>query len=125
MKKAALLFLLGIYNIASFGIGVNAYYCCGKLTSISISLADHSDAKNSKATGGSCCNTKHQFAKVHDSHFASAAVFQFNHSFVLALPVYSKIPFFTNNKDHRVRFAHGPPFLFSSPLYILHCDYRI
>ena len=125
MKKAAILFLLGIYSIASFGIGVNSYYCCGKLTSISISFIDQREAKTSKTTGVSCCNTKHQFAKVNDSHIASAAVFQFNHSFVLNVPVYAGILFFTNHKDQSTEFSHGPPLLYSSPLYMLHCDYRI
>jgi hypothetical protein len=125
MKKTAILFLLGIYSIASFGIGVNSYYCCGKLTSISISFIDQREAKTTKSTGLSCCNTKHQFAKVHDHHIASAGGFQFIHSFVLILPIYTVCPFFINYEDHTIKYAHGPPLSFSPPLYLLHCDYRI
>jgi hypothetical protein len=127
MKKAAIFLLLNIYTVATFGIGINSYYCCGKLRSVTVSLIEQKDATCSKNAAPSCCNTRHQFLKIHDSHLAATGFFYFSGLPVLDLPAtrVNGIRLFASMIQKGTHAAHAPPPLSSCPLYILHSDYRI
>lgn len=57
MKRALLIVVLIAYSLASVGISLNYFYCCGKLKKVSLAVtADHKTCK-SKAPKG-CCENK-------------------------------------------------------------------
>jgi hypothetical protein len=127
MKKVAILLLLSIYAVASFGISLNAYYCCGKLKAVTVSFIQQKDAKCMGGAGPSCCNTKHRSFKIHDSHIATPAAFHFHGPFIADLSTITKpeIQFFAGTLENGTNKVHDPPLLSSCPLYTLHCQYRI
>src|SRR6478672_4531527 len=72
MKKVALISLILIYSMASFGVTFKGFYCCGKLKTFMVSLADLSKdkaAKDNEKDG--CCKTKFQSFKIKDTHVAA------------------------------------------------------
>src|SRR3954469_20615080 len=72
MKKAALILLILIYSMSIFGVGLKEFYCCGKLTSVSITLINTGKEKCKKGDSkDDCCKSKYQFLQVKDKHFAS------------------------------------------------------
>ena len=70
MKKTAIIVLLCIYSLSSLGVGFKAFYCCGKLQSISVSLAENKKSSNESG----CCKTKYQSLKVKDQHLTAGQV---------------------------------------------------
>jgi hypothetical protein len=125
MKKIAILLLLGSYAVATYGIGIDSHFCCGKLKSISITLIEQKDSKCTKKASSSCCNTKHQYIKVHDNHLASSGVFHFHIPMNLPYSFQNEAGngLLLSNPIYGANSAHGPPL--RCPLYILHCIYRI
>ncbi len=129
MKKIALIVLVSIYSMATFGISLKGFYCCGNLTSVSLSLSGQSKQdrdKNSEKEG--CCKTSYQFFKVSEKHFASNEV---------SVPAthFAFIHFFTNG-DHKVSFlpahtayfdnsTHAPPLYHGIPVFLSNCVFRI
>ena len=75
MKRISLIFLLLIYTLSSFGIGVRQFYCCGKLKSTKVTFIQTENKKCSKDDGTTdCCKTKFKSIKVKDSHFAADGI---------------------------------------------------
>jgi hypothetical protein len=57
VKRILVIAILICYSIASFGVSVNYFYCCGKLKSVS--LVDKSAEQNCKGKKKkSCCKNK-------------------------------------------------------------------
>lgn len=128
MKKIALILLIGIYSLSISGIGIQQFYCCGKLESTSISFVQHVKEKCSKDGGMSgCCQTKFKSLKVKDSHVAADDIscpvkyFTDLHLFTTSFNVIAS----TNKPLHAANESHAPPFHHDIPIYILHCVYRI
>jgi hypothetical protein len=72
MKKTALLLLIGIYSLSTFGVNLKEFYCCGRLKSVTLSLQEFENRKCNKSDDKSgCCKTKFQFYRVNDKHFAA------------------------------------------------------
>lgn len=57
MKKILSIAILISYCIASFGVSINYFYCCGKLKTISLVAATEQKNCNAKSEKG-CCNKK-------------------------------------------------------------------
>ena len=68
MKKISLILLISIYVISVSGYGVNEFFCCGNLESVTFNFTEHYQKSHS---GKDCCKTKYQFFKVKDNHVAS------------------------------------------------------
>lgn len=128
MKKIALLLLINIYALSAFGIGIKQFYCCGKLQSTSISFVQNPTEKcDNGGEKSGCCKTKFQSLKVKDSHIAADAI---NNQVKHFSEVINFTPSFENQKlllqqtvvNNR---SHAPPLIHGTPLYILHCLYRI
>ena len=128
MKKIAVILLLSIYSLATLGIGIKQFYCCGKLKSTSISFV--LDAKEKCGMGNEksgCCKTKFHTLKVKDTHIAGDAVNNLVKHFseiVICNPAFESIGLVqlqvaVNNP------SHAPPLHQGTPLYILNCTYRI
>ena len=128
MKKVAVILLLSIYSLATFGIGVKQFYCCGKLKSTSIALVQDANEKCNMGNAESgCCKTKFHTLKVKDSHIVNYAItnpikhfseiITFNSSFESIGLAQQQVV--VNNP------SHAPPLHQGIPLYILNCIYRI
>src|ERR1700759_5353274 len=74
MKKLLSILLIIVYSTASFGMSVQEYYCCGKLSSVSVSFATAGKIQGEQSKNGGCCKTKFHVSKVKENHIASDAV---------------------------------------------------
>jgi len=128
MKKTALLFLICIYSLSTFGVSLKEFYCCGKLKSVSVILQDSENQRCGKAEDRSgCCKTKIQFYKVNDRHFAAA---------ILSGPVkhFTYLPLVTTDiqiislavqQTEIANSNHAPPLYSGVPVYISNCVFLI
>jgi hypothetical protein len=122
MKRTALIFLTAIYLLSLVGIGVSRFYCCGKLTSVTLTYAtaDHTDKNN-------CCKHESKSFKVKDSHVTvNTIVLSQSISSLLLMPTdWSAINILTE-QDTPVNYqANAPPGNPDIPIYTLNCAYRI
>ncbi|WP_420832402.1 HYC_CC_PP family protein [Paraflavitalea pollutisoli] len=128
MKKVCLILLLTIYTVATLGISIRQFYCCGKLKSTSLVLSDNAPKKCAK--GGEkdgCCKTKYQSIKVKDSHFVSDEITTpAKHFTEASSPGFSiDIPPLLIAAEFNANTPHAPPPDQLIALFILHCVYRI
>ncbi len=57
VKRILVILLLTAYSIASFGVSVNYFYCCGVLKTVSLKV--NTEEKNCKSkTSKGCCDNK-------------------------------------------------------------------
>ena len=128
MKKIALILLISIYALSSFGIGIKQFYCCGKLKSTSITILQEAKEKCGMGDEKSgCCQTEFKILKVKDTHIADDAINNsvkhfseiiiVNQSFETVPTVQQQVV--VNNP------GHAPPLHQDIPLYIFNCTYRI
>jgi hypothetical protein len=126
MKKVGLILLLNIYALASFGIGIRQFYCCGKLksTDISFARADLKKCSNGDESDG-CCKTKYQTFKVNDSHVPGTitTIPAFADSKLFITPFDISLP--VSESNDIANASHAPPLYHITPIYILNCVYRI
>ena len=127
MKKVSLILLVGIYSLAIMGFSLKQFYCCGKLKSITISLAAHAE-KSGKDNGKSgCCDNKYQFFKVKDNHISAdqiinpATYFSDLHDFNPYFPIAT----FSVEETTIPYSSHAPPLYNGVPVYISNCVFRI
>ncbi len=128
MKRTAIIFLLTIYSLSTFGISLKEFYCCGKLKSISLALSFEGKEKCSKGDNkDGCCKTKYQYFKVKDNHLASAHVttplnyFTDLHLFTSS---WQSISFIKEEVDI-INASYAPPIHTGVPIYISNCVFRI
>jgi hypothetical protein len=122
VKRTALLFLTAIYLLSLVGIGVSRFYCCGKLTSVTLTYAsaDHTDQNN-------CCKHDTKSFKVKDSHVTAASfVFSEISAAIIPTPVnWTLVTFATEHANPTSYQANAPPGDPDIPIYTLNCTYRI
>jgi hypothetical protein len=122
MKRSALILLTAIYLLSCVGIGVNRFYCCGKLASVTLTYAkaDHADKNN-------CCKNISKSFKVKDSHVNTVS-FAFGHSAPVILPSlaiwHTAIPVAVQIATVAYQ-SNAPPGSPAAPIYTLNCAYRI
>lgn len=121
MKRLVTILLTFIYALSSTGFAVKADYCCQKLQSVQLILAE-----GLKDEDG-CCKVKYQSLKVNDTHaaaeLAAAPVLPFT---FLHTSFYSPgflHPASSNNSS--AVSIHAPPLVATSPAYISNCVFRI
>lgn len=128
MKKIVLILLISIYSLSTFGVSLKEFYCCGKLKSVTLTLANEGKEKCGKGDSkNGCCKTKIQSFKVKDSHLAAAHL-------ATPLKYYTELYNFTTSLQP-VAFAnceaevtngsHAPPLYRGVPVYISNCVFRI
>ena len=128
MKKIALILLISIYAVSSFGIGIKQFYCCGQLKSTTISFIQ--DAREKCGMGNEkegCCKTKFQSLKIKDTHIAADEISNPQKHFSEAAIVYSVFQNIELAQQQVVvnNSSHAPPHHNGVPLYISSCIYRI
>ena len=129
MKKVALILLLCIYGLSSFGLGIKQFYCCGNLKSTNVTLLF--GYPREKCSNGDdmtdCCKTTIKALQVKDSHIPADAIdsplkqlsdFHLYPEFIDA-PTISKKPIWLDNP------GHAPPLFHGVSIFILHCVYRL
>ncbi|MEO7394596.1 MAG: hypothetical protein ABIU11_06600 [Chitinophagaceae bacterium] len=128
MKKIALILLISMYALSSFGIGIEQFYCCGTLKSTSISFLREVKEKCSKGDEkNGCCQTQFTSLKVKDTHIPAGAISS-------SVNIFPDIVLFNSPFDgvelltHQTIVnnpGHAPPLLKDTPLYILNCNFLI
>lgn len=127
MKKTAAILLLCIYSFATMGFSLKEFYCCGKLKSVSLTLAVNENNNFSKSnTKNDCCQNKFHFHKVKDVHFASGILIDsFSDFFYLPHPDYTyDVRPYLSFQDN-VENIHGPPIYTGIAAYIANRVFRI
>jgi hypothetical protein len=128
MKKFALILLILIYSMSTFGVGLREFYCCGKLASVSITLVDTGKEKCKKGDSkDDCCKSKYQFLQVKDKHFASDhPTLPLKHSIELVSTTASiyAVTLISQEIDV-INGSHAPPLIAGVPIYIANCVFRI
>jgi hypothetical protein len=121
MKKAAVIFLVFLYGFSTTGIAVKGDYCCDKLKSVTLVLADNAKDKNG------CCGVKYQSLKVNDVH-AAAHIVSAPASWFILIDVLNNIytiDIIAHQYQHSFVNVHAPPLITSTPVYISNCVFRI
>lgn len=124
MKKLILILLICAYSLSTMGVGFGEFYCCGKLKSKFISLAD---TNKEKCTKEGCCKTKYQFFKLKDNHLASADIhLPAKHFTALYFYTPAYIPVVFTQQTVSANRSHAPPLYDDDkPLYLSNCVFRI
>lgn len=87
MKRILTLLITFLYLTSTFGIGIEAHYCGGKLRSIHFLSSSHSCCcKKKAAIPKSCCKDEVKFLKVLETHKSSNAIQTANYNNWLILP---------------------------------------
>lgn len=127
MKRTALIILTAIYLLSCVGIGVNRFYCCGKLASVTFiyGAADKQDQKSLRSEN--CCKNEKQSFKIKDTH-VSADSFVFNELSPVILPSFNSWnPVVIVNDHNQITSyqSNAPPGSSDIPIYTRNCTYRI
>jgi hypothetical protein len=129
MKKFLSILLILIYSTASFGMSVKEYYCCGKLSSVSVSFNTAGKIQKDATKNGGCCKTKWHVSKVNEKHIASDALALSAKHFTavdFVVPYSIDICGFINTHPVKANAIHGPPLVYdATPIYIYNCVFRI
>jgi len=129
MKKVAIILLINIYALSTFGFSLKQFYCCGKLQSVSVVLHESENTKCSHGAnkGEDCCKTKFQHYKVKDNHivtnFLNNTVINFFDLF--SFPAYYQNILSFSRQAKVANSTHAPPLYNGVPAYISNCVYKI
>lgn len=126
LKKLAVIVLLMVYGLSSSGMTIQFHYCCGKLKSIQLSPVSEKKCgmKHSmKMLSKPCCNDKQVELKLKGDQKTGQAKFVFC---TPDAPQREEFVFYSQPLVSKTIIPEifAPPPL-SSPLYMLHCVYRI
>lgn len=128
MKKLLLIVAILVYATAIMGVGVKEFYCCGKLTSVSLSLPDAAKEQCGKMTSMTgCCKTTIRYVKLKDTHITAEKV---------AGPASVSVPVFiavttpivqpvSEQASSIVNGTHAPPLYRGVPIYLSNRVFRI
>lgn len=126
MKRTTLLLLTALYLLSAVGIGVNRFYCCGRLAAVNIAFASSNDQYKILKKDNCCKNEKQSF-KIKDNHFSETG-FSLAQPFPVILPdaySYDHTVISTVCIQHSSYLSNAPPGKPEVPIYILNCTYRI
>lgn len=127
VKRIVVLTILVCYSIASFGVSVNYFYCCGKLKTVS--LVDKSTEQNCKGKKKkACCNNKKVRIQLKEDQQQNTANTNYEIVAPFTVAVLPEYGFSVSNnvvtEKQPVLYKRPPPNLFPSR-NILFCVFRI
>src|SRR5215210_6980915 len=104
MKKAAIIFLIFIYACSATGVAVKADYCCSKLESLKLVLADGAKDKDG------CCKIKYQSFLIKDAHAAADVLVApaLHFTFIHTLNSFFATIDFDSRENNRLTDIHDP-----------------
>ena len=108
-------------------MGINRFYCCGKLASVTLSYGAADNHDNESAKNNNCCKHEKQSLKLKDSHVNAASI-AFNSPQPMLLPASTGFGALTIIKQHVLNISYqsnAPPGCTDIPIYSLNCTYRI
>jgi len=117
-----------VYTLASLGVGIREFYCCGKLESVKVTFTFYEKGECKDGNKEDCCKNKYQFFKVNDTHVAGSGADSPAKSFVEFDSFMSLLDFGCVNNttlQHIGSLIHGPPLVANTPIYIHNCIFRI
>lgn len=127
MKRLTLILITAIYLLSCLGLGVNRFYCCGKLDSVTFTYGANDNSGKETGKKNNCCKHEKQSFKVKDSHFSVVSL-----SLTHQAPVEISSFFTLNNETIggllRIKIVYkgnAPPGDTDIPVYTLNCAYRI
>ncbi len=124
VKQISIILLTCIYSLSIFGIGFKGFYCCGKLESVSLTLAGEIKATGSK---DDCCKTTYQAFKLKDTHIVSHSIATVDKVLIDIIPsqyVYQAVAAISIQVD-TINGSHAPPLCNGIPFYLSNCVFRI
>ncbi|MGF7079097.1 HYC_CC_PP family protein [Mucilaginibacter sp. UYCu711] len=127
MKRTTLILLIAVYLISCVGIGVNRFYCCGKLASVTFTYAMQDNSPKEPGTKDNCCKHEKLSFKVKDSHFTvvAAALDHPAPALIPSLVMPYPSPALTYLQTKIMYNGNAPPGHSDTPAYTLNCTYRI
>ncbi len=128
LKKLALISLILVYSLATVGVGLRQFYCCGELRSTTLALIQQAKLHCSEgAEKEGCCANKYQFLKVKDKHILSDEIStpvkqatQPDTYFISSLDLS-----FAGPSTVITSRSNAPPLLTGVLLYIYNCVFKI
>lgn len=126
MKRFALIFIMIIYLLSVVGMGVNRFYCCGKLASITLIYGDSDNTNKEAGKDDKCCKNEKKNFKIKDTHVSATAI-----AFVpvspAILPIFENwdLPVLQEQSSVMAYQSNAPPGNPDTPIYTLICNYRI
>lgn len=130
MKKFVTILLICVYALATMGFSLREFYCCGKLSSKSVTFISNENEKCAKGNNNDdwCCKYKYQYFKVKDNHVSAGHIhlLAFNHRFNLPLYKLSLQDLIFSSQENTFGYtSNAPPLCYSVPIYISNCVYLI
>jgi hypothetical protein len=126
VKRTALILLTAIYLLSCVGIGVNRFYCCGKLASVTL-IYGAADNQAHKKADDNCCKNEKQSFKIKDTH-VNASLFTLQVLSPVLLPAINHWIAVITVKELPSAIAYqanAPPGSTAIPIYTRNCIYRI
>ncbi|MEO7393478.1 MAG: hypothetical protein ABIU11_00970 [Chitinophagaceae bacterium] len=126
MKRILVIAILLSYSIASFGVSLTYFYCCGKLKTVSIAVSTEEKSSTSKSTKG-CCENKSLTLKLKtDQKSSDQTKFQFTAPLSKAIlhTTNSTVAYIANIGNVNSLFKRPPPGNLPSR-QVLFCVFRI
>ena len=129
MKRVVLISLICIYALSIGGVGIEEFYCCGKLTSVTVALVvtdKDTCAKGDNSDG--CCKTKFQYFKVKDTHLLNGELgnlFTYPAEPSSFLSFYQDVSYVLSREVGIINGIHAPPLPDSVPIYLFICVFRV
>lgn len=121
LKKPGICLVVLLYLITATGFAMNLHFCGKSIESVKINAPAKNCGMDSK-----CCKNTHVEVKMKDAHQTAHTSFTGN-NLVFFVPVLSYVPLhepLTISQAAKVVSERGPP-LFTIPVYLKNCTFRI
>ncbi|MBS1626487.1 MAG: hypothetical protein JSR09_02100 [Bacteroidetes bacterium] len=126
MKKFLIFALLISYSIASLGVSLNYFYCCGKLKSVSVQVNKETTNCSGKLSKDCCGNKTVTLQLKTDQKENSVLNYQFNASISPAIIYINNYAVLGSAANCTQKFFYkNPPEKYNASLNVLYCIYRI
>ena len=128
LKKSTILALILIYSFSTFGAGLNTFYCCGKLKSISLSFGIEQNKSIEKSNSGDgCCKIQHYNFKGKEKHYSLKSLNPptFDSKILETALSNNHVIDFSFKKTRSINGSNAPPFYKQLPLFITNRVFRI
>lgn len=109
MKRILIIPLLIFYSIASFGISVNNFYCCGQLKKVS-TLSENTEKNCQSAFKKDCCENKLEIKSLKVANKASES-----EQYLYKLPFPSALTFINQFIISSFSYKNDLNFLYKKP----------
>lgn len=125
MKKGLVILLLLVYGFSVSGMAINLHYCCGKLKSVDLSATAKNCGGDHKMGSKRCCENK-QISNKEKSDQEHLLLLAKQIKLVPdAVQPFSVVTIGRSIQPQLSPVAFAPPPLSPTPLFVLHCVYRI